>query len=126
MGITNIDWCEREHQWWINRYWYKVGNLNTKTHKRVKISIIKAKRKYTKGKEYPAIVFSYNNKTVSIPLGRLIYCWFVGDIPYNMDIDHINNNPFDNTIENLQLLTREENLAKRFSDNPDCRVNQFR
>lgn len=30
-----------------------------------------------------------------------------------MDVDHIDNNPFNNNISNLQLLTRKENLDKR-------------
>ncbi len=42
-----------------------------------------------------------------------------------MEVDHIDNDPFNNKLENLQLLTPEENLKKRFIDNPDACRNQF-
>ena len=48
-----------------------------------------------------------------LPISRVYYCAKYGIIKKNMDIDHINNNTFDNRIENLQELTRKENLAKR-------------
>lgn len=34
-------------------------------------------------------------------------------IPEGMEVDHINNNPFDDRIDNLQILTRLENIQKR-------------
>ena len=46
---------------------------------------------------------------------NIIYCWYIGDRDTNKDIDHINNNSLDDRPENLQLLTRQENLAKRES-----------
>lgn len=42
-----------------------------------------------------------------------------------MVIDHIDNNPFNNRVKNLQKLTPEENLRKRFEDNPDGGRNQW-
>ena len=53
--------------------------------------------------EYPTV----------LPISRVYYCAKYGIINKNMDIDHINNDTFDNRIENLQELTRKENLAKR-------------
>ena len=124
-GITHIDWCEREQQWWINRY-CSIGIAKKPSNHRLKISKAVCKHKYTKDKVYNIVAFSHKNKTISIPLGRLIYVWFVEDIPEgNWDIDHRNNHSLDDRVENLQLLTREQNLAKRFSDNPDCNRNQF-
>ena len=44
------------------------------------------------------------------------YLWFKGDIPIDklsFDIDHIDNNPFNNRPENLELKSRKDNLAKR-------------
>lgn len=46
---------------------------------------------------------------------NIIYCWYIGDRDINKDIDHINNNSLDDRPENLQLLTRKENLLKRES-----------
>ena len=35
-----------------------------------------------------------------------------GEIPKNMQIDHINHNKHDNRIENLQLLTSKQNCQR--------------
>ena len=41
------------------------------------------------------------------------YLWFKGDIPHELDVDHIDNDKLNNHPDNLQLLTRAENLRKR-------------
>jgi len=42
-----------------------------------------------------------------------------GPVPEGLDVDHINNTPLDNRIENMQLATRSQNCqkAKRRKDN---------
>ena len=40
-------------------------------------------------------------------------------------MDHIDNDPFNNDLDNLQLLTRKENIAKRLVDNPNSWINQY-
>ena len=44
-----------------------------------------------------------------IPKHRLIWEAFNGEIPDGMEIDHINGNPSDNRLENLRLVTHEDN-----------------
>jgi len=48
-----------------------------------------------------------NNKTYQAH--RLIYIWHNGDIPEGLQIDHINGVKDDNRIENLRLVTNQEN-----------------
>jgi hypothetical protein len=43
---------------------------------------------------------------------RLVYTHFIGDIPSDMTVDHIDNNSTNNHVSNLQLLTQEENRNK--------------
>lgn len=52
------------------------------------------------------------NKYRYYPLSKVIYLFFVGDIPEGYVVDHINNNSLDNSVNNLQLLTRAENTRK--------------
>ena len=123
-GIVNITWDEVTNNWKIERYWHKTSS------KEMSISVMKiqkavCKHKYTADKEYPIVGFSAENKHHCIPLARLIYAWFYGEVPEGMEIDHIDNDPFNNNIDNLQIVSVEENLKKRFQDNPDACRNQF-
>jgi hypothetical protein len=43
---------------------------------------------------------------------KLVYTTFIGEIPKGMTIDHIDNNPSNNSLENLQLMTQSENSIK--------------
>lgn len=43
---------------------------------------------------------------------RLVYETIIGSIPNELTIDHIDANPQNNNIENLQLMTREDNTSK--------------
>lgn len=122
-GFHSINWDADAGEWWIDRYWYK-NKSKQKRHIRLKVNRAVCKHKYTENKEYPVISFSVYNKTVCLPLARIIYAWFKEDIPEGMVIDHIDNNPFNNWIENLQMLTPDENLQKRFIDNPNANRNQ--
>jgi hypothetical protein len=44
---------------------------------------------------------------------RLIYIFHNGEIADNLHIDHINRDKLDNNIENLRLVTRQENQWNR-------------
>lgn len=56
---------------------------------------------------------SWSYAVRTIPLARLMLAWFKGEVPGNMDADHIDGNPMNNNLDNLQMLSRQENLAKR-------------
>ena len=45
---------------------------------------------------------------------RLIWMWYYGEeIPEDKEIDHIDNDPDNNKIENLRLLSHQENQMNR-------------
>ena len=51
--------------------------------------------------------------TRMLVLSRVIWAWYNDVCPGGMDIDHINDDSLDDRLDNYQLLTRAENLAKR-------------
>lgn len=53
------------------------------------------------------VQFRYEQKTYRAH--RLIWEMHHGPIPDGAEIDHINGNPFDNRLENLRLVSREDN-----------------
>ena len=121
VGITDV---KRDFTGWhVYRYWYK-NNSNIKTNSEIKITMANRKHKYRPDKQYPKITFCVKQARYNIPLSRLIYVWFKGDIPDGMVIDHIDNDPYNNSPSNLQMLSVGENLTKRFTDNPDAWTNQ--
>ena len=126
MGITNVYWDQDNQEWWINRYWYKTNPKGEYINKKVPIYTSVHPNKYTPPKKYPIVNFQYKGKLRSISLSRFLYAWFKGPIPAGYEVDHKDNDPFNNSLDNLQLLTPEENNRKRFEDHPGCKCfNQF-
>lgn len=125
MGIVSIVWDDEANDWTITRFWKKSSTSRTKRFVDLKIHVSTRKHKYTASKTYPVINFSYNNKQYCFPLSRIIYAWFNNEVKQGYVIDHIDNNPFNNKLENLQMITPEENLKKRFIDNPNGCKNQW-
>ncbi len=66
-------------------------------------------KKPTLNTGYYKITLSKNNKRKTIQLHRLIYEIYNGVIPEKMQVDHIDNNPQNNNIENLRLANHSEN-----------------
>ena len=112
-------------EWVVSRLAVKCGKSKEKIVKVCKRVTMIRKHKYAPDKIYVGYSWSHKNKVFAVTESRLIYAYFIGDIPENYDIDHIDNNPYNNKLNNLRLLTREENLRKRFLDNVDNCKNQW-
>lgn len=54
-------------------------------------------------------VGGYKRLTIDKFIHRIVYETFVGDIPKNMVINHINGDKKDNRLENLELITPSKN-----------------
>ena len=104
----------------------KVFKQRSKGVKEVKQHLIITNHKYGKEKSYIYVSLiierlSGRHRQTPIGLHNVIYAWYKGEVPLGYEVDHIDNDPFNNNIDNLQLLTRKENLQKR----PIKGVNQW-
>ena len=86
--------------WVKTPYWFKIKPT---------LTIYKKSR-------YKRYIIKINNKTYG--LSRIVYKahnneWDIEDGSDNNFIDHINNNSIDNRIENLRVLTNQQNCFNR-------------
>ena len=61
---------------------------------------------------YLRVAVCKNNKKKWFRIHRLIALHYIPNPDNKAEVDHINDNPSDNRIENLQWLTQKENLDK--------------
>jgi hypothetical protein len=73
------------------------------------------------GRKHVILKSSNFRKTISYP--RYLMEQHIGrSLTDEETVDHINGDFTDDRIENLQILTREQNSAKQFEDNPELRA----
>jgi hypothetical protein len=89
-------------------FFYKEGKLFNKT-KRAKKTIIGSEAGALQSTGYRVI--RINRKLYKAH--RLIYIFHHGEIPDGLYIDHIDRQRLNNSIENLRLVTRQENGFNR-------------
>ena len=67
---------------------------------------------YLRKDGYLQMLVAEDGKHNSEYIHRFIWQAFNGEIPDGLTIDHIDNNPANNRLDNLQLLTNTENPSK--------------
>ena len=94
----------------------KVYQWSNKLKKYVELDIVPVVTtpKWGKERTYMTVYYYKKEKHLMQPIAlhRLIYVWYKGDIPKGYVVDHIDNNQLNNDPDNLQLLTRGENVKK--------------
>ena len=108
-----IDVSKNEKGEYLVRHYGRKTSSLERTLRVIKVSIIYKTHPYGKKTSYKAYLFHENGKAYTISEHRLVYAWFKDDIPAKYDVDHIDGDTMNNSLDNLQLLTRKENLAKR-------------
>ena len=84
----------------------KKGQILSKNHKKI------LKLGSNGGKGYQYFILYINNVPKSYLVSRFVYECFKDNIPDDKEVDHIDNNKYNNKIDNLQLLTHKENTRK--------------
>ena len=84
-----------------------------KGERELKQSLNTTHHKYGKDMSYYIVSLYLDGKQRGYMVSNVVWVYFNSSIPEGYDVDHINDDPLDNRIENLQLLTRKENLRKR-------------
>ena len=92
-----------------------IGRVRRKTTKRlIKPSIVGNRVKYYQVQLYR------NKKRTHVYVHRLVYQAFIGELQKDLQVDHIDNNPFNNCVNNLQQLDNRANSSK---DKTDVGIN---
>lgn len=55
--------------------------------------------------------------TRTLMLSRVMYAWYYGICPEDFDVDHIDNNSLNDTLDNLRLLSRGDNNRRHKPSN---------
>lgn len=90
---------------------YQVSNLGrVKSLKYGKEKLLKV----CKNHYYYCVVLFKNGKRKTKNIHQLLAETFLNHTPngFKLVVDHINNNPLDNRLENIQIITHRENSSK--------------
>lgn len=76
-------------------------------------------------KGYLRVDLYNNNNSKQQLVHTLVYEAFYGNIPYGMEIDHINTIRFDNRVENLRCVTSKENSSNPITKERNAKSNKI-
>lgn len=109
----NLIWKHRDIKWFKGEMWHKTWN--TRFANKIAGHIWQSKTL----SHYKKIHIKMVDGRVHMA-HRIIWCMVYGDFPKDgYDIDHIDGNATNNSLKNLRLVTRSDNLKnqKRRKDN---------
>lgn len=110
---TAADQCPIEGEKWLDLK--DNSNYSVSNKGRVRSNKTGRIMKNDECQKYSRIMLTENGKKKHYYVHRLVYCTFYND--YDMDgfvIDHLDSNPRNNCLENLEKVTSSENNYRRF------------
>ena len=91
----------------LDVYSYKRDERKLKSH------IYGHGHKYGKHCDYVFYGLYLNGKFHQVGLHNIIYAWYKGEVPLDYEVDHLDGDTFNNSPENLELVTRVENVRRQ-------------
>lgn len=92
---------------------YQVSNMG-----RVKRKNSRVLKPETTNRGYKRVILSYNNSQAKISVHRLVATYFIKNPENKPEVNHINCIKHDNRVENLEWVTRKENINHYLLNNP--------
>lgn len=84
--------------------------------RKLPVAKIIPKRKYVESKVYPMVQFvsRKTGKNISFAVARIVYAWYMGEVPEGYSVFHIDHDPFNNDLSNLELVPINMVPARRY------------
>lgn len=114
--LTKQDLLEQQIEVLMENGEWAIYHTSKKCGKvKLKITPIYQKKMFGKDLVYLKTGWMHNitKKPQCFTLQRILYAWFFGEVPEGYDVDHIDGNTLNNSLDNYRLLTRSENVKKR-------------
>lgn len=94
---------------WNEIFYYKGGILYWKINPKNNHTKIGDKAGFLSQNGYFQVKFEKITRNIH----RIIYEMFIGEIPMNMEVDHIDGDKLNNQLDNLRLVNKSENGRNR-------------
>lgn len=90
---------------------YQISNLSNIKSMNYKLSgKERVLKQFINSGGYYTLSLCKNGISTNYFVHRLMFENFIGEIPKSMDVNHIDGNKLNNSVENLEILTRSQNL----------------
>lgn len=63
---------------------------------------------------YAKIVLTRNSVHSGFFIHRLVHITFIGEIPFGHEVDHLDGNKQNNSLGNIEAVTKQENMRRSF------------